>query len=99
MVLEHSKYPHEAGRLPGCPVCDLTCNCNFDSVEAGQETECVWLGHEKNQRPEQLTDEQIEYLTEVAAEMSYDVELAWVRLEEIKELRILKGIEEVSQDG
>jgi hypothetical protein len=41
----HSIYPHEPGRLPGCPACDFSCNCG-PGVEAGTETVCVWLGHD-----------------------------------------------------
>lgn len=45
----HSVYPHEHGRLPGCPGCDWHCHCG-PGVAEGRETVCVWLGHEENEK-------------------------------------------------
>lgn len=34
---EHSDYPHEAGWLVNCPVCEFTCHCS----PSGDHAECV----------------------------------------------------------
>lgn len=52
----HSVYPHEPGRLPGCPECDWNCHCNKAAVERGEETVCVFLGHEENEHREEFKD-------------------------------------------
>lgn len=37
----HADYPHERGRLPGCPACEERCHCIPGTAE------CVWPGHEE----------------------------------------------------
>lgn len=42
---EHVAYPHEPGRLYDCPACETSCHCG-PAVARGEETECIWSGHE-----------------------------------------------------
>lgn len=50
----HANYPHEPGRLPGCPECDWHCHCG-PGVAAGTETQCVALVHEEHSADEPVS--------------------------------------------
>jgi len=93
MRYQHANYPHEPGRLPGCPACDWTCFCG-PGVAEGRETECVWLGHENNDRSDldNVPVAKLEELAEKAAEDAYDANEAWKRLEDVIARRKRDGV-------
>ena len=39
----HADYPHEPGRLYGCPACEAACHCNPGDAE------CVYSGPHNGQ--------------------------------------------------
>lgn len=90
----HHNYPHEAGRLIGCPACDLTCNCNHAEVEAGREEQCVWIGHEDTERLAllgQLSVDELSQLAESAAAVEHDGYYAMLAIEKYIASRGLAG--------
>ena len=57
----HSVYPHMPGYLIECPECEFKCHCG-PGVMAGNETECVFIGHDTDNWRAATDDETADYL-------------------------------------